>query len=130
MIPHGASKLCAASLLHLKNTGNEILVLQIISQVIMIFVYLSLIKISLGKHPLQEEIGNMPEAEISKRIRELTKKLATAKRWLRNPEMIAQLQNALLSYQDEMRRRRLKNWQDEYKKARGEPDMGDLINIE
>ncbi len=81
-------------------------------------------------HPLQEEIGNMPEAEISKRIRELTKKLATAKRWLRNPEMIAQLQNALISYQEEMRRRRLKNWQDEYKKARGEPDMGDLINIE
>lgn len=72
----------------------------------------------------------MPEAEISKRIRELTKKLATAKRWLRNPEMIAQLQNALISYQEEMRRRRLKNWQDEYKKARGEPDMGDLINIE
>ena len=81
-------------------------------------------------HPLQEEIGNMPEAEISKRILELTKKLATAKRWLRNPEMIAQLQHALMSYQDEMRRRRLKNWQDEYKKARGEPDMGDLINIE
>ncbi len=81
-------------------------------------------------HPLQEEIGNMPEAEISKRIRELTKKLATAKRWLRNPEMIAQLQHALMSYQDEMRRRRLKNWQDEYKKSRGEPDMGDLINIE
>lgn len=56
MIPHAASKLCAASLLHLNNTGNEILVLQIISQVIMIFVYLSLIKISLGKHPLQEEV--------------------------------------------------------------------------
>jgi len=72
----------------------------------------------------------MPEAEIGKRIRELTKKLATARRWLRNPEMIAQLQNALLSYQDEQRRRRLKNWQDEYKKARGEPDMGELINIE
>ena len=81
-------------------------------------------------HPLQEEIGNLPEEEISKRIRELTKKLTTARRWLRNPEMIAQLQNALLSYQDEQRRRRLKNWQDEYKKARGEPDMGDLINIE
>ena len=54
-------------------------------------------------HPLQEELGNMPEAEISKRIRELTKKLATARRWLRNPEMIAQLQNALLSYQEEQR---------------------------
>ena len=81
-------------------------------------------------HPLQEEIGNLPEEEISKRIRELTKKLTTARRWLRNPEMIAQLQNALMSYQDEQRRRRLKNWQDEYKKARGEPDMGELINIE
>jgi len=81
-------------------------------------------------HPLQEEIGNMPEAEISKRIRELTKKIASAKRWMRNPELLAQLQNALLSYQDEQRRRRLKNWQDEYKKARGEPDMGELINIE
>jgi hypothetical protein len=81
-------------------------------------------------HPLQEEIGNMPEEALSKRIKELTKKIAQAKRWSRNPELLAQLQNALMSYQDEMRRRRLKNWQDEYKKARGEPDMGDLINIE
>ena len=81
-------------------------------------------------HPLQEEIGNLPEEAISKRIRELTKKIAAAKRWMRNPELLAQLQNALLSYQDEQRRRRLKNWQDQYKKARGEPDMGDLINIE
>lgn len=81
-------------------------------------------------HPLQEELGNMSEADLGKRVRELTKKLATAKRWLRNPEMIAQLQHALVSYQDEQRRRRLKSWQDEYKKARNEPDMGELINIE
>jgi len=81
-------------------------------------------------HPMQEEIGNMPEEALSKRIRELTKKIAQAKRWTRNPELLAQLQNALMSYQDEIRRRRLKNWQDEYKKVRGEPDMGDLINIE
>ncbi len=81
-------------------------------------------------HPLQEEIGNIPESDLGKRIRELTKKLATARRWLRNPEMIAQLQHALASYQDEQRRRRLKSWQDEYKKARKEPDMGELINIE
>ena len=72
----------------------------------------------------------MPEVELGKRIRELTKKIAQAKRWMRNPELLAQLQNALVSYQDEQRRRRLKNWQDEYKKARGEPDMGELINIE
>jgi hypothetical protein len=81
-------------------------------------------------HPLQEELGNMPEEELGKRVRELTKKIAQAKRWMRNPELLAQLQNALMSYQDEQRRRRLKNWQDEYKKARGEPDMGELINIE
>ena len=81
-------------------------------------------------HPLQEELGNMPEEELGKRIREITKKIAQAKRWMRNPELLAQLQHALMSYQDEQRRRRLKNWQDEYKKARGEPDMGELINIE
>jgi hypothetical protein len=81
-------------------------------------------------HPLQEELGNMPEEELGKRIREITKKIAQAKRWMRNPELLAQLQSALMSYQDEQRRRRLKNWQDEYKKARGEPDMGELINIE
>ena len=81
-------------------------------------------------HPLQEEIGNMPEEALGKRIREITKKIAQSKRWMRNPELLAQLQHALMSYQDEQRRRRLKNWQDEYKKARGEPDMGELINIE
>jgi hypothetical protein len=81
-------------------------------------------------HPLQEELGNMPEEELGKRIREITKKIAQAKRWMRNPELLAQLHSALMSYQDEQRRRRLKNWQDEYKKARGEPDMGELINIE
>lgn len=55
-IVHKASQLYAALVLHLNNSGNEILVLQIISQVIMIFVCLGLIKISLGKHPLQEEV--------------------------------------------------------------------------
>jgi hypothetical protein len=81
-------------------------------------------------HPLQEELGNMTEEALGKRIREITKKIAQSKRWMRNPELLAQLQHALMSYQDEQRRRRLKNWQDEYKKARGEPDMGELINIE
>lgn len=51
-MPH---KVYAASV-HLNNTGYEILALQIISQVITIFVCLALIKISLGMHPLQEEV--------------------------------------------------------------------------
>jgi len=81
-------------------------------------------------HPLQEEIGNLSEEEISKRIRELTKKVATARRWMRNPELLGQLQMALSSYQTEQRNRRLKNWVDTFKKARNEPDIGELINIE
>jgi len=81
-------------------------------------------------HPLQEEIGNLSEEEISKRIRELTKKVATARRWMRNPELLGQLQMALTTYQTELRNRRLKNWVDNFKKARNEPDVGELINIE
>jgi len=81
-------------------------------------------------HPLQEEIGNLSEEEISKRVQELTKKLASARRFSRNPELVGQLQQALISYQTELRNRRLKNWVDNFKKSRGEPDLGELINIE
>ena len=81
-------------------------------------------------HPLQEEIGLLSEEDIAKRIRELTKKMGTARRWMRNPEMLNQLQMALSTYQTELRNRRIKTWQDEYKKSRGEPELGELINIE
>ena len=49
-------------------------------------------------HPLQEEIGNLSEEDISKRIKELSRKVNTAKRFGRNPEMLAQLQHALMTY--------------------------------
>lgn len=81
-------------------------------------------------HPLQEEIGNLSEEEISNKIRELTKKLASARRFSRNPDLVGQLQMALNSYQTELRNRRLKTWVDNFKKARGEPDLGELINVE
>jgi hypothetical protein len=81
-------------------------------------------------HPLQEEIGNLSEEELSKRIQELTKKSASAKRFSRNPDLINQINFALESYRTELRNRRLKNWVDNFKKARGEPDLGELINIE
>ena len=80
-------------------------------------------------HPLQEEIGNLPDADISKRIKELSRKVAIAKRG-RNPDMLQKLQHALLTYQDAIRQRRLEQWHKDFKKARGEPDLGDLINIE
>jgi len=81
-------------------------------------------------HPLQEEISNLSDEDLSKRIKELTKKRMSAIRFGRNPSLIAQLSDALESYRIEIRNRRLKNWQDNFKKARGEPDIGELINIE
>ena len=80
-------------------------------------------------HPLQEEINNLSDEDISKRIKELSRKTAIARRG-RNPEMLANLQKALLAYQDAIRQRRLEQWHKNYKKARGEPDLGDLINME
>ena len=80
-------------------------------------------------HPLQEEIANLSDEEISKRIKELSRKVAIARRG-RNPEMLQKLQHALLTYQDAIRQRRLEKWHKDFKKARGEPDLGDLINIE
>ena len=80
-------------------------------------------------HPLQEDISKLSDEDISKRIKELSRKTAIARRG-RNPEMLANLQKALLTYQDAIRQRRLEQWHKNYKKARGEPDLGDLINME
>ena len=80
-------------------------------------------------HPLQEEIGNLSDEDISKRIKELSRKVAIARRG-RNPELLANLHHALATYQDAIRQRRLEQWHKDFKKARGEPDLGDLINIE
>ena len=80
-------------------------------------------------HPLQEEIGNMSDEDISKRIKELSRKVAIARRG-RNPEMLANLQQALVTYQNAIRQRRVESWHEERKKLRNEPDLGDLINLE
>ena len=81
-------------------------------------------------HPLQEEIGNMSEEDISKRIKELSKKVNTARRFGRNPDMLAQLQLALNTNRNAIRERRLEEWHKNNKKLRGEPDLGDLVNID
>ena len=47
-------------------------------------------------HPLQEELDNMSEEELGNRIRELTKKLTSARRFGRNPELQQQIQKALM----------------------------------
>lgn len=81
-------------------------------------------------HPLQEELDNMSEEELGNRIRELSKKYTSARRFGRNPDLQAQLQKALLSYQQTLRNKRIKGWVDENKKRRGEPDLGELINVD
>ena len=50
-------------------------------------------------HPLQEEIGNLSEEDISKRIKDISRKVAIARRG-RNPDMLAKLQHALQTYQE------------------------------
>ena len=80
-------------------------------------------------HPLQEEIANMSEEDISNRIKELSRKVAIARRG-RNPEMLANLQMALKTYQDAIRQRRIEEWHKNNKKLRNEPDLGDLVNID
>jgi hypothetical protein len=80
-------------------------------------------------HPLQEEIGNMSEEDISKRIKELNRKVAIARRG-RNPELLFNLQQALATYRDAIRQRRIEEWHKNNKKLRNEPDLGDLVNID
>jgi len=71
----------------------------------------------------------MSEEDISNRIKELSRKVAIARRG-RNPEMLANLQMALKTYQDAIRQRRIEEWHKNNKKLRNEPDIGDLINID
>ena len=71
----------------------------------------------------------MSEEEISKRIKELSRKVAIARRG-RNPEMLANLQHALRTYQDAVRQKRIEEWHKNNKKLRNEPDLGDLVNID
>ena len=80
-------------------------------------------------HPLQEEIGNISEDDISKRIKDLSRKVAIARRG-RNPEVLQNLQMALRTYQDAIRQRRVEEWHKNNKKLRKEPDLGDLVNID
>ena len=81
-------------------------------------------------HPLQEDINNLSDEDISKKIRELTRKRNSVLRFSRNPNLLNRLQIALETYTGVLRTRRIKDMQDKFKKSRGEPDLGELINIE
>tara|TARA_B100000902_G_scaffold13812_1_gene16786 strand:+ start:1035 stop:1286 length:252 start_codon:yes stop_codon:yes gene_type:complete len=80
-------------------------------------------------HPLQEEISQLSDEEISKRIKDLSRKLGVARR-TGKLQLMNQVQQALYTYQNAIRERRIEEWHKNNKKARGEPDLGELINIE
>jgi len=81
-------------------------------------------------HPLQEDLLKLSDIDINKRIKELSRKVGIARRVGRNPDILYKLQEALDTYKTEIRNRRLEQWHKNHKKARGEPDLGDLVNIE
>ena len=81
-------------------------------------------------HPLQEDISKLSDEDISKKIKELSRKVGTARRFGRNPDILNKLQEALATYQNEIRNRRIEEWHKNHQKVTGEPDIGDLINIE
>ena len=70
-------------------------------------------------HPLQENILKMSDADVSKRIKEISRKVGIARRFGRNPDILYKLQEALQTYQAEIRNRRLEEWHKKNKKARG-----------
>ncbi len=81
-------------------------------------------------HPLQEDITKLSDEDISKRIKDISRKVGTARRFGRNPDILNKLQEALGTYQNEIRNRRIEEWHKDRQKKTGEPDIGDLINIE
>ena len=81
-------------------------------------------------HPLQEDITKLSDQDISKKIKELSRKVGTARRFGRNPDILNKLQEALATYQNEIRNRRIEEWHKNHQKVSGQPDIGDLINIE
>ena len=57
----------------------------------------------------------MSDEDISKRIKELSRKVNIARRG-RNPELLQNLQQALSTYQDAIRQRRIESWHKNNKK--------------
>ena len=81
-------------------------------------------------HPLQEDISKLSDEDVSKRIKDISRKVGTARRFGRNPDILYKLQEALATYQNEIRNRRIEEWHKNHQKVSGQPDIGDLINIE
>ena len=78
-------------------------------------------------HPLQEDIANLSDEDISKRIKELSRKVNTAKRFGRNPQLLADLQLALRTYQKAIIERRIEECHKNNKKIKSQLSVHAVI---
>lgn len=74
-------------------------------------------------HPLAEDFSTLKDAEIESRIQELTKKYWQA----HNPSVQTQISLFLDMYQEELRSRRAKMWQQQYQNR--DKGLDDLIKV-
>lgn len=74
-------------------------------------------------HPLAEDFTNLKDSEIEERIHELSKKFYMTS----NPQVQRQISLFLELYQEELRTRRAKLWQQQYQNR--DKDLDNLIKV-
>jgi hypothetical protein len=74
-------------------------------------------------HPLAEDFTDLKDAEIEERIHELSKKFYMT----HNPQVQRQISLFLELYQEELRTRRAKLWQQQYQNR--DKDLDNLIKV-
>lgn len=74
-------------------------------------------------HPLAEDFSKLKDAEIESRIQDLTRKYWQAN----NPTVQTQISLFLEMYQEELRSRRAKMWQQQYQNR--DKGLDDLIKV-
>jgi hypothetical protein len=74
-------------------------------------------------HPLAEDFTNLKDSEIEERIHELSKKFYMSS----NPQVQRQISLFLDLYQEELRARRARMWQQQYQNR--DKDLDNLIKV-
>ena len=74
-------------------------------------------------HPLAEDTSKLKDAEIESKVQDLSKKFWMA----HNPGVQSQIQSLLDMYQDELRTRRQKAWDQQYQKR--DKGLDNLIKV-
>ncbi len=74
-------------------------------------------------HPLAEDFTNLKDSEIEERIHELSKKFYMSS----NPQVQRQISLFLDLYQEELRARRSRMWQQQYQNR--DKDLDNLIKV-